>query len=57
VRGLLISAALTGLFCSIFAVVVDSILDMLSVWMLAGTAAVSGFLGRIFAHWASGESK
>jgi len=57
VRGLLISAALTGLFCSIFAVVVDSILDMLSVWMLAGTAAISGFLGRIFAHWASGESK
>jgi len=54
---MLISAALTGLFCSIFAVVVDSILDMLSVWMLAGTAAISGFLGRIFAFWVSGERK
>jgi hypothetical protein len=56
-RGLLISASLTGLFCSIFAVVADSILDMLTVWMLAGTAALSGFLGRIFAYLASGESK
>lgn len=48
-RMVLIRAALTAVFCSAFAVVVDAVMDMAGPAMVAGLAALSGFCGSLFA--------
>ena len=45
----LIKAALTGVFCSVFALGVDAVLDMAGQAAVALIAATSGFLGSLFA--------
>ena len=49
-RIILIRAVLTGAFCSVFAVVVDMLLDHLTIIQLMITATISGFCGSLFAH-------
>ena len=41
-------ALLTGVFCSVFAVVIDAIMDMAGPLQVAILAALSGFLGSLF---------
>ncbi len=53
-RELVISALLTGLFCAVFAFAVDAVMDMTRTWMVAVIALISGFAGRIFAHFMMG---
>ena len=48
-RASLVSAALTGLFCAGFAIFVDAITMLISVWHLLAVSFVSGFLGSLFA--------
>ena len=47
---ILITAALTGGFCSVFAVCIDFVTDMLDQTTVAGGSFVSGFMGSIFAQ-------
>jgi uncharacterized membrane protein len=49
VRASLISAVLTGLFRAGFAVFIDAITMLFSVWHLLAVSFVSGFLGSLFA--------
>ena len=49
----LVSAALTGLFCAGFAIFVDAITMLFSVWHLLAVSFVSGFLGSLFAAFIS----
>ncbi|WP_101069132.1 hypothetical protein [Roseovarius salinarum] len=55
--GAFLTALLTGLFCSVFAVVVDAILDMAGVWMVAAVSMISGFLGSLFAQLTTGRGR
>lgn len=50
IRGALLSAALTGVFCAGFAVVVDTVTMLFSVWQLMAVSFVSGALGSLFAR-------
>lgn len=56
-KAILISAALTGLFCAIFAVFVQAATSMLGVGQVAGISFVSGFLGSLFARFVLGREK
>ena len=56
-RSVLIPAILTGAFCSVFAITVDAILDMVGMYAVAGIAATSGFLGSLFASFVTGKHK
>ena len=47
-RPMLASAALTGLFCAIFAAGVDAITDALTLGQVMVAGAISGFLGSLF---------
>ena len=49
-RPMLASAALTGLFCAIFAAGVDTVTGALSLWQVMGAGAISGFFGSLFAQ-------
>jgi len=49
-RAFIVPALLTGGFCSVFAVTVDMIMDLVSAWHVAVLGGVSGFLGSIFAR-------
>ena len=49
-RTALVSAGLTGLFCAGFAVVVDTVTMLFSVWQLMAVSFVSGALGSLFAR-------
>ncbi|MEO0664225.1 MAG: hypothetical protein AAFR53_03105 [Pseudomonadota bacterium] len=53
----LLAALATGLFCSIFALVVDAITDALAIWQLMGLAALSGFCGSLFGNTLVGRRK
>ena len=44
-------AVLTGAFCSVFAIAVDALMDQLSMVQVMLAAAISGFLGSLFAHF------
>ncbi len=48
-RMILIAALTTGLFCAIFAMVVDAVTDALEIWQVAVAGLISGFLGSLFA--------
>ena len=50
-RTVVTAALLTGFFCAIFAVVVDVILDQLTMGQVMMISALSGFLGSLFAHF------
>ena len=47
-RPILASAALTGLFCAVFAAGVDVVTDALSIVQVMIAGAISGFLGSLF---------
>ncbi len=49
-RAILLAAMLTGVFCSVFTVVVDQVIDALSSQVAIGLSFVSGFLGSLFAQ-------
>lgn len=49
IRPILLSALLTGIFCSFFAVGVDWLTDMLARGQVIAVSFVSGFLGSLFA--------
>jgi hypothetical protein len=55
--GAFLTAVLTGVFCSVFAVAVDTILDMAGIWMVAAVSLVSGFLGSLFAQITTGRGR
>ncbi|MEM6387151.1 MAG: hypothetical protein AAF718_13040 [Pseudomonadota bacterium] len=50
-RSVILSAALTGIFCACFAVGVDWLTDMLQRGQVIGVSFVSGFLGSLFASF------
>lgn len=47
VRMILATAVVTGVFCAIFAIVVDAVTDALPMLAAIGLAFVSGFLGSL----------
>lgn len=49
-RATLIPAVLTGVFCSVFAGVVDIVTDALSMMAVVIMAFISGFCGSLFAR-------
>ena len=51
IKPIVISAALTGLFCACFAVGIDWLTDMLERGQVAGISFFSGFLGSLFASF------
>ena len=55
-KGVFIFAAITGVFCAVFAIVIDAITDVLSLWQAAALAFVSGFTGSIVARLVLGQS-
>lgn len=57
VRPILISAVLTGVFCSGFAVIIDLVTDMLERQQLILVSFASGFLGSLFAQTVPGRWK
>lgn len=50
IRTVLLTALLTGAFCSVFAVVVDLITNLFSLWQLMLVSFCSGALGSLFAQ-------
>lgn len=57
IRPILLTAFLTGAFCSVFAVGIDYVTDMLAATTVASVSFVSGFLGSIFAQTVLGRWK
>ena len=51
----LVAAALTGVFCAVFAVGIDWATDMLERGWIVAVSFVSGFLGSLFARTAMGR--
>lgn len=51
IRSILFAAALTGVFCAGFTVIVDAVTDALPMRVAIGLAFVSGFLGSLFARF------
>jgi len=56
-RVALLSAITTGCFCAVFAVFVDVVTDVLTMTQAIAAAAISGFLGSLFAHLLLGRGK
>ena len=56
-RPMLASAALTGLFCAVFAAGVDMVTDALTLGQVMIAGAVSGFLGSLFGQTVLGRLK
>ena len=54
-RPILLTAALTGAFCAVFAVGIDYLTDMLERNQVIGVSFVSGFLGSLFAQTVLGR--
>jgi uncharacterized membrane protein len=48
-RGVIFPAALTGVFCAVFAFGVDMLTNMLAQGQVVMVSFVSGFLGSLFA--------
>lgn len=46
----LLTSVITGVFCALFAVVIDAVTDALGVWAVIGLAFLSGFSGSLFAQ-------
>ena len=56
-RPVLLTAALTGVFCSGFAFVIDWATDMLATGHVISISFLSGFLGSIFAQTVIGRGR
>ena len=56
-RPMLASAALTGLFCAVFAAGVDMVTDALTLGQVMIAGAISGFLGSLFGQTVLGRLK
>lgn len=54
-KAALLIAATTGLFCAVFAMVIDAVTDVLSMWQAVGLAFLSGFLGSLTARFVLGK--
>ena len=50
-RNLFISAVLTGFFCAIFALAIETLTDMLDRTNILTLSFASGFLGSLFASF------
>ena len=46
----LLTSVMTGVFCAVFAIVVDLITNALEMWMVIAVAFVSGFTGSLLAQ-------
>jgi hypothetical protein len=46
----LLTSVVTGVFCAVFAVVIDLVTDALNMWLVIALAFVSGFSGSLFAQ-------
>lgn len=57
IRTLLLSASLTGAFCSGFALVIDYATDMLGQGQIVIFSFISGFLGSVFAQTVLGRHR
>ena len=57
IRPIFLTAVLTGVFCSVFAVGIDYVTDMLERGAVIGISFTSGFLGSIFAQTVLGRWK
>ena len=57
IRPILLTAALTGVFCSGFAVLIDWATDMLMQNQVIAISFASGFLGSLFAQTVLGRWK
>ena len=55
IRPILLTAVLTGFFCSVFAVFIDWATDMLMQNQIIAISFISGFLGSIFAQTVLGR--
>jgi hypothetical protein len=55
IRPILLTAVLTGVFCSFFAVLIDRATDMLMQNQIILISFISGFLGSIFAQTVLGR--
>ena len=55
IRQVLMTAALTGVFCSGFAVFIDWATDMLMRQQIIAISFASGFLGSLFAQTVLGK--
>ena len=55
IRPILLTAVLTGIFCSGFAVFIDWATDMLMRNQIIAVSFVSGFLGSLFAQTVLGR--
>ncbi len=55
IRPILLTAVLTGIFCSAFAVFIDYATDMLMRNQVIGISFASGFLGSVFAQTVLGR--
>jgi len=50
IRPVFLTAALTGAFCAVFAVVVEVVTDLFGLWQLVLASFLSGALGSLFAQ-------
>lgn len=55
IRSIFLTALLTGIFCSAFAVGIDYVTDMLDRTTVIGVSFTSGFLGSLFAQTVLGR--
>ena len=55
IRPILLSAALTGIFCAVFAIGIDWLTNMLERGQVISISFVSGFLGSLFASTVLGR--
>lgn len=55
VKQIIITAVLTGAFCSVFAVGIDWVTDMLDRQQVIFVSFTSGFLGSLFAQTVIGK--
>ena len=53
----LVTSVLTGVFCAVFAVVVNAVPEALSLWAVIGVAFASGFCGSLFAQFVLRRTK
>ncbi len=54
-RPIVLTAALTGAFCAVFAVAIDFLTDMLESRQVITVSFASGFLGSLFAQTVLGR--
>ncbi|GGC01976.1 hypothetical protein GCM10011363_18240 [Marivita lacus] len=50
VAAILLTSVVTGIFCAMFAGIVDPVTDALAMWVVIGLAFASGFTGSLFAQ-------